>query len=109
MARRALENIGRWAAVALALIVSPTSRAGPARAADAGCYSNWSEAAPIVSREGLLTVEQLTASARGKLAGDIVKTTLCKEGGGYVYRLVVRGPNGQLTSATVDAKAGFGN
>ena len=77
-------------------------------AAGGTCYSDWSEAAPIVKQEGLMTVEQLSAAARSKLKGDIVKTTLCKENGSYVYRLVVRGANGQLTPMTVDAKNPFG-
>ena len=87
----------------IALIIVPC-----AFAADTACYSDWSLAAPIVKQEGLTTVEELTAAARSKLKGDIVKTTLCKENGSYVYRLVVRGPNGQLTPMTVDAKNPFG-
>ena len=86
-----------------ALLVAPC-----ALATDATCYSDWSEAAPIVKQEGLMTVEQLSAAARSKLKGDIVKTTLCKENGAYVFRLVVRGANGQLTPMTVDAKNPFG-
>ncbi len=76
-------------------------------AADAACYSDWSDAAPIVEKEGLATVEQLSSAARSKLKGDILKTTLCKQNGGYVYRLVVRGADGKLIPVTVDAKNPF--
>lgn len=79
-----------------------------ARAADTGCIDDWSVAAPIVKAEGLVSVEQLSAEARTKLKGDIVKTTLCQERGGYVFRLVVRGAGGQHRSVTVDAKRPFG-
>lgn len=81
----------------------------PVFAADATCYADWSIAAPIVQQEGLMTVEQLSAQARTKLKGEIVKTTLCKEGGGYVFRLVVRGADGRLMPMTVDAKSAFGD
>jgi uncharacterized membrane protein YkoI len=76
-------------------------------AAEATCYSDWSEAALIVEKEGLVSVETLTSAARSKVKGDILKTTLCKQNGGYVYRLVVRGANGQLSPLTVDAKNPF--
>jgi len=39
--------------------------------------------------------------------GDVVKVTLCREEGRYVYRLVVRTPAGQHKSLTVDAKEPF--
>ena len=78
-----------------------------ALAADDTCYSDWSVAAPIVRQENLMTVEQLSAAARSKLNGDIVKTTLCKVNGNYVFRLVVRSASGQLSSMTVDAKDPF--
>ncbi len=78
-------------------------------AADVTCYADWSVAAPIVQQEGLMTVEQLTAAARVKLKGDIVKTTLCKQNDGYVFRLVLRGTDGRLNAVTVDAKKPFGD
>jgi uncharacterized membrane protein YkoI len=89
--------------------IAMIAMAAGARAADVTCYSDWSVAAPIVQQEGLVTVEQLTAAARVKLKGDIVKTTLCKEKDGYVFRLVVRGADGRLNPVTVDAKKPFGD
>jgi uncharacterized membrane protein YkoI len=86
--------------IAAIAITSAPARAG-------GCYPDWSDAAPIVKKEGLTTIEALAATARGKLSGDIVKTTLCEEGGGFVYRLLIREPAGRLVNRTVDARAPF--
>lgn len=87
-------------ALAAVVIASAPARAG-------GCYADWSDAAPIVKKEGLTTIEALAETARGKLSGDIVKTTLCEEGGGFVYRLLIREPAGKLVNHTVDARAPF--
>jgi hypothetical protein len=72
-----------------------------------GCYADWSVAAPIVRKEGLATVEQLSAQARVRFAGDIVRTTLCEEQGGFVYRLVIRDHDGGYRNKTVDARLPF--
>jgi hypothetical protein len=77
-------------------------------AAAAGCYADWSIAAPIVRKEGLATVEALARRAEVAILGDIVKTTLCEEKGGYVYRLVIRDRAGRLSNQTVDARTPFG-
>jgi hypothetical protein len=79
----------------------------PARAQDPGCYADWSVAAPIVRKEGLATVEALTRRAAAKISGDIVKTTLCREKSGFVYRLLIRDHRGRLENRTVDARAPF--
>lgn len=71
------------------------------------CYADWSVAAPIVRKEGLTTVESLWKLAQAKIFGQIVKTTLCKERNRFVYRLVVRNPNGRLESKKVDARQPF--
>jgi uncharacterized membrane protein YkoI len=72
-----------------------------------GCYADWSIAAPIVRKEGLTSVEVLSRLAEAKISGDIVKTTLCEEKGGFVYRLVIRDPTGRFKSRTVDARTPF--
>lgn len=89
----------------IALFAGVTLARG-ALAADT-CFNDWSVAAPIVLKEGLVTVEQLTPRARDKFKGDIVKVTLCQENGAYVFRLVVRGAAGDLKTVTVDAKNPF--
>ena len=87
---------------ALALATGLTPAPGPAVAAD--CLADWSTAAQVVKKENLLTVEQISAAEAGAIPGQIVKTTLCREQGGYVYRLVVREANGQLRNVVVDAQ-----
>jgi uncharacterized membrane protein YkoI len=74
------------------------------KAAAADCVADWSTAAQLVKKENLLTVEQVSASAAGAIPGQIMKTTLCREQGGYVYRLVVREAGGQLRNVVVDAQ-----
>ena len=73
-----------------------------AKAAD--CLNDWAAASQIVKSENLLTVEQLSNVAGDQIQGQIVKTTLCLENGGYVYRLVVRDPKGQMKSVAIDAR-----
>src|SRR5690606_25341807 len=75
--------------------------AGPA-ASQSTCYSDWSIARQIIKREQLSTVEQLSALARERKAGDIVKTTLCRDRGRFVYRLIVRRSRGALRTLVVD-------
>ena len=75
-------------------------------AAASRCINDWSEAAPIVRKEGLFTVEELTAAAHAHIKGDIIKTTLCQDDGIWVFRLIVR-HKGNLSMMTVDAKTPF--
>ncbi len=72
-----------------------------------GCIADWSIAAPIVRKEGLVSVEQLSAQIRERLDASIVKTTLCQEKGDYAFRLVVRGAKGELKSLKLDARVPF--
>lgn len=72
------------------------------------CYADWSVAATIVRRESLMTVEELTDRAGPKVSGTILKTTLCRRDGMFVYRLVVRDKHGRLKHMTVDARRPLG-
>lgn len=98
----------RWHPAIIAVCCAAWVDARAAAAGDVACYADWSVAAPIVKQEGLATVEALTLAARAKLKGDILKTTLCRENGVYVYRVVLRGADGRLTQVTVNAKSPFG-
>ena len=91
----------------VAVLLASLGLARGSAAAGEQCYSDWSAAAPIVKKEGLLSVEELTPVARQKLNGEIVKVTLCEAKGGFVFRLVVRGLKGDLKTVTVDAKNPF--
>ena len=78
------------------------------RGAAAGeCFADWSVATPIVKKEGLVTVEELTPLAKTRFNGDVVKVTLCEENGAYVFRLVIKDGRGNLKTVTVDAKNPF--
>lgn len=79
---------------------------GSSALAASRCINDWSEAAPIVRREGLYTVEKLATEARGKIKGTIIKTTLCQDDATWVFRLIVR-VKGNLRMMTVDAKSPF--
>lgn len=86
----------------LSLVLSPAAFSGD----DGDCISDWGTAGEIVRRERLVTVEQLAAGARRDLGGAIIKATLCRESGAYVYRLVVREESGQMRGAVVSADSG---
>jgi invasion protein IalB len=72
------------------------------------CYTDWSTAIPIVQREALAAVREVHAQARVHKVGDVVRVTLCTEQGRFVYRLVVREPQGRVVPMTVDARRPFG-
>jgi uncharacterized membrane protein YkoI len=97
----------RWTlGLLLALMLLPAG--ATARAEDAACYANWSDAAPVVRAQGLVDMERLSALASTSLAGaEIVRTTLCREQGRFVYRLVVREAKGRLKMVSVDARLPF--
>ena len=77
-------------------------------AAQANCIADWSEAAPIVRREGLATIEHVGRMARDKAAGQIVSSMLCRDQKRYFYRVVVRQTRGgSLKTLVVDAKEPF--
>jgi uncharacterized membrane protein YkoI len=82
-------------------------RAGTPAAAQSTCYTDWSVARPIIKRERLATVERLSELAFEQDAGDIVKTTLCRDRGRFFYRLMVRNSHGALRTLVVDAKRPF--
>ena len=74
---------------------------------DRKCFSSWSEAAPIVRREGLATIENVNRLARNHAVTEIVNSTLCEHQGRYIYRLVVREAKGPLKTLVVDAREPF--
>ena len=73
-----------------------------------GCVSDWTQAAPIVRREGLATIERVGRIMHDKAAGEIINSALCTIEGRYVYRLTVRGGQGRLKTLVVDARQPFG-
>ena len=76
-----------------------------ALAAGDGCYSDWSEAAPVIKDNDLTPAKDLPSLLRKRIQGELVKITLCQEDdGSYVYKLVILQASGQVSNLTVDAK-----
>ncbi len=67
------------------------------------CYADWGAASQIVKQFKLMTVDQLAKEASGQLGGQIVKTTLCKDGDDYIYKIVVRDAKGALKTVVMGA------
>ena len=67
------------------------------------CFSNWSDAAPIVARERLLAARDVQEMIRRTLPGDVVRITLCREEAGYVYLLLLRDGHGHISNLKIDA------
>ena len=87
--------------------VVPQARINTAVVPTDHCIESWSDAAPIVRSEALVAVRDVHEQVRQRRIGDLVKATLCQEGGRYVYRLVVRETSGRITPLTVDARKPF--
>ncbi|MCB1522101.1 MAG: hypothetical protein KDJ37_16240 [Hyphomicrobiaceae bacterium] len=80
----------------------------PARATDDACIEDWSKAARVVVEEKLIPVERLSRIAVALVNGAIVRTTLCREQGTYVYRFLVRDRMGHLRKYAIDARNPIG-
>lgn len=76
--------------------------AGPAAAAER-CFGDWSDAAPVVVAERLRSAGDVHALARDRLGGDVVRIILCQVADGFVYRVVLRRPDGRIGNLTVGA------
>jgi hypothetical protein len=82
----------------------------PVRAApfaEATCFADWSDAAPLVAAHNLTPAKGLHDLARRHVPGDLVRVTLCREETRFVYRLLVRQAGGHLSHVTVDAQHPF--
>ena len=86
-----------------ALATSATVPAGAAPAAGDICFSNWSDAAPIVARERLMPARDVQEMSRRQLRGDVVRITLCREDAGYVYLLLMRDGQGRISNLKISA------
>lgn len=90
-----------------ALVVAWTIALSPAPAAigqSTRCYDDWSDAAPIVQRERLVSARDLQTWARKRLRGKVMRVTLCQDGERFVYRLLIRDPRGRVANRIVDAR-----
>ena len=80
--------------------------AHPALAAD-GCTDNWSTIAGTVAANNLTSAKDLQRLAKAKMAGKLVKVSLCQAYGSFQYQLVFLDVSGQLATLTVDARNPF--
>jgi uncharacterized membrane protein YkoI len=87
-------------AAAAALVLTASSMAG-----EPGCV-DWGKAASIIADNSLLPASTIYQMVQKRTGGKVVNQALCKRGSGYVYKLVVLGPTGEVTNLTVDAATG---
>jgi len=102
-------TISRVLTVLVAALTSPAAAGAGIDPAD--CFAEWSDAAIVVREKALTPVRDLHTEARRRNLGDIVRVTLCtdrsKSRQPYVYRLLVREPDGRVVTLVVDAIAPF--
>ncbi len=79
----------------------------PAHAKNDACFDSWSEAAPIVQRERLVSTHDLYQQLRDRHSGDVIRITLCREDNRFVYRVVLRQESGRLVNHSLDARRPF--
>lgn len=88
-------------------LLAATLLSTPSAHAQMACISDWSEAAPIVRREGLVPMEHVDRLARDRSSVQILRSSLCKDRDRYVYRLTVRAGEGTMRTLVVDARHPF--
>jgi hypothetical protein len=103
-----MKNFGLRSTCALgAFVIAAVLALSPAPAAigqSVRCFEDWSDAAPIVQREGLVPTRELQSWVRKRLKGKVIRATLCQDGDRYIYRLLVREPKGRIRNRTVEAR-----
>ena len=87
-------------AAAAAFVLTTSSMAG-----EPGCV-DWGNAASIIAQNSLQPASAIYQMVQKRTGGKVVNQALCKRGSGYVYKLVVLGPTGEVTILTVDAATG---
>ncbi|MGE5260770.1 MAG: PepSY domain-containing protein [Actinomycetota bacterium] len=87
------------AALVFAPLTVATEAGGP------GCV-DWGNAAAIIAQNKLIPAGTIYQMVQKKTGGKVVNQSLCKQGNGYVYKLVVLGPTGEVTNLVVDAATG---
>lgn len=97
----------RRAFAIIALTILAWAGLSPAHAQEGRCYADWSEAGPIVRREGLVPAREVHEQARKRHLGEPIRITLCEEKGQFVYRLVLQDGAGKVKNLTLDARKPF--
>jgi hypothetical protein len=94
-------------ALAAVALVGSGLPSAPAAIAQQTCIVDWSEAGPIVRREGLASIERVGRLVRDRQSEELVTSALCRAEDRYYYRLTVRGGQGTLRTMLVDARKPF--
>ena len=81
----------------------------PAAATPGTCYTDWSEAAPIVAREQLRSARDIQEAARRDQIGSVMRITLCQDRTEFTYHVLVRDPRGRISLLRVDARLPLAN
>ena len=68
--------------------------------------SNGARRARSSPQNSLLPANVIYQMVQKRTGGKVVNQALCDVGGGFVYKLVVLGPTGEVTNVTVDARTG---
>lgn len=99
----------KWGRLNLAIccVVLAATTLGEGARAQQTCILDWSEAGPIVRKEGLAPIERVSKLAKDRAAVEIVGSALCRAEERYVYRLTVRADHGVLRTIVVDARKPF--
>ena len=90
-------------AIIVAALAGILVASAPARAEN--CVP-WSQAGPIIAKNGLVAAKSMYQSVQSRSGGKIVKASLCDHGGSFVYKFVVLGADGVVNNVTVDARSG---
>ena len=85
-------------AIRAALLALAVAGASPAAMAQDGCVADIRQLP-----EGQQAMTLPEAMQRAGVSGAVVSAQLCKSGGGYVYRLQIRGAGGELKSIEIPA------
>jgi uncharacterized membrane protein YkoI len=94
--RRVLKQAALAAVAGIVLAATPAA---------AGCLP-WKAAARVISQNGLVSGNAVYGFVQSRLRGKIIQASLCDQGGRFFYRLVVLGPQGDVTNVIVDARTG---
>ena len=92
-------HIALWLLLAVMLAFAPP-------VAEAGCTTDWSQAAPLVRKHGLKSMAGVRSSLRGKVKGTWGAASFCQNGGRFTYKLFFLSPTGGNINVTVNARTG---
>jgi len=92
--------------LALALVAPILLLAAASSAAGDNPRRDQDEARAAVERRDIRPLNQILAGLREKLPGEIVKVTLEREGGAWLYEFRLVDPQGRVREVSVDAATG---